>query len=148
MSPDGYYEDVRDLGAVRARLLDPLGPGGNRSFVTETFDVASDRRIERASQQADDDAILLVEGSFIQRPELRPHWDFVIFLDVPTEEAHRRGMARDQVAMGGVDRASELYRKRYEPAFTRYVLECDPIGQADAVIDNMIIGSASLVRPR
>ena len=33
LSPDGYYEDARDLKAMRRLLLDPLGPGGDGGYV-------------------------------------------------------------------------------------------------------------------
>jgi uridine kinase len=33
-------------------------------------------------EYADADAILLFDGIFLHRPELRPYWDFSIFLAV------------------------------------------------------------------
>ena len=38
-SAEGYYFDARDLVAIRALLLDPLGPRGDRQYRTASFDL-------------------------------------------------------------------------------------------------------------
>ena len=136
MSPDGYYEDARDLEAIRHLLLDPLGPGGDGNYVTASFDLHRDKPLERTPERATNDAVLVVDGTFLQRPELRDAWDFVIFLDVPAEEARRRGVERDASLLGGTAAAAELYDRRYGPAFARYEAECRPADHADVVLDN------------
>lgn len=136
LSADGYYEDARDLAAVRKFLLDPLGPGGSRLYATGTFNLERDEPLRPDVRCAPDDAVLIADGTFLQRLELRSAWDFIIFLDVPEEEARRRGVKRDATALGGPDATSELYVRRYGPAFTRYKAECSPSENADVVIDN------------
>ena len=136
LSPDGYYEDGRNIEAVRRLILDPLGPGGNGTYAVATFDLQRDQPLEPVFHAASENAVLIVDGTFLQRPELRSAWDFVIFLDVTEEEARRRGVARDSEGLGGQVRASELYERRYCPAFTRYAAECSPIDNADLVIEN------------
>lgn len=136
LSPDGYYEDARDFDAMRLLLLDPLGPSGDRLYVTATFDLERDEALELIPRLASDNAVLVVDGTFLQRPELRSAWDYVIFLDVPAEEARRRGIERDFFALGGEASTSELYMRRYGPAFTRYEAECRPAEQANVLIDN------------
>jgi uridine kinase len=136
LSPDGYFEDARDLDAIRNLLLEPLGPNGDRRYVTQTFDLERDQAVVPTVQRAEEGSILIVDGTFLQRPELRSAWDFVIFLDVPEHEARRRGINRDAAAMGGQASASELYTRRYGPAFSRYESECNPAERADVVVDN------------
>jgi uridine kinase len=148
LSPDGYYDDARDLRAVRRLLLDPLGPGGNRHYVAQIFDLERDRPVEPEVQRAEDDAVLLVDGTFLQRPELRSAWDFVIFLQVAEEEAQRRGVERDFAAAGGRAIAANLYARRYGPAFKRYEAECAPADRADALVDNPRSPSATLPSAR
>jgi uridine kinase len=80
LSADGYYFDARDLPAIRAMLLDPLGPNGNRLYRTASFDLDNDRPIEQTPQLAPADAVLIVDGTFLQRPELRDGWDVTIFV--------------------------------------------------------------------
>ena len=148
LSPDGYYEDARDLDAIRDLLLEPLGPGGNRLYVRQTYDLERDQPVDPEVQRAPEDAVLIVDGTFLQRPELQSAWDYVIFLDVPEDEARHCGVSRDCVSLGGHAGASKLYLRRYGPAFTRYELECSPAGRANAVIDNSTYLSATLVRAR
>ena len=74
-----------------------------------------------------------VDGEFLQRPELKAAWDFIVFLDVSAEEARRRGVERDASFL---ENASELYDHRYGPAFDRYERECRPAEHADVVITN------------
>lgn len=135
-SSAGYYEDARDLDAIRALLLEPLGPNGNLRYAVATFDLQRDERLEPEMLTASSDAVLIVDGTFLQREELRSGWDFVVFLDVPEEEARRRGVARDSAAVGGEAHVRSLYDRRYGPAFNRYETECGPVGRADVVIDN------------
>lgn len=127
LSADGYYEDARDLAAIRRLLLDPLGPDGDRRFATRHFDLAADAPLKPRFANAPENSILIVDGTFLQRPELRPDLDLIVFLDVPEDEALRRGIARDPAQ-------SERHRRRYQPAFDRYVRECAPLDNADFVV--------------
>jgi uridine kinase len=136
MSPEGYYQDARDLEAIRHLLLDPLGPRGDRKYVRASFDLDRDEPLDGEPERATEDAVLIVDGTFLQRPELSDAWDFVIFLDVPAEEARQRGVERDAPALGGTAAAAELYDRRYCPAFDRYESECRPADHADVVLDN------------
>src|SRR5262249_40321170 len=74
-SAEGYYYDARDLAAVRRLLLDPLGPQGNRLYRTQSFDLENDLPVEQEPQLAPADALLVVDGTFLQRPELGDGWD-------------------------------------------------------------------------
>ena len=138
-SPDGYYEDARDLAAVRTLLLDPLGPAGTRHIALASFDLDRDRPIDTGLSRAGDSTILVMDGTLLQRPELADAWDLMIFLDVPAHVARERGVARDAALLGGLDVAAELYRRRYEPAFKRYEKECNPLEAADVVISPVTI---------
>ena len=126
MSPEGYYRDARDLGAVRRLLLDPLGPGGDRLYRTEAFDLERDEPVEQEARRASSNAVLVVDGTFLQRPELGGCWDYVIFVDVPQAVAIRRGAVRDAQLLGGEESARAAHRGRYQGAFTIYETECNP----------------------
>jgi uridine kinase len=135
-SPVGYYEDARDLAALRHRLLEPCGPDGGRLVVTRAFDLDADRPISTEPRRIADDALLIVDGTFLQRPELAGLWDVVLFLRVSAREARRRGIARDGAALGGEALTARLYDERYEPAFVRYDRACRPEATADLLIDH------------
>lgn len=136
LSAEGYYRDARDLAAIRRLLLDPLGPGGSRQYATASFDLEADLPIDEPTRLAAQDAILIVDGTFLQRPELAGAWDAVIYIEVPRELATLRGIARDAERLGGPAAATQVYAARYAPAETLYLSECDPLDGADARVDN------------
>ncbi len=115
-SPEGYYYDARDLQAVRRLLLDPLGPGGDRLYRTASFDLEKDLPFDAPATAAPSNAILIVDGTFLQREELAGGWDAAIYLKVSEAVSEKRGIARDAMLLGGGEAAIELYTKRYSPA--------------------------------
>ena len=69
LSAEGYLDDARDWAAVRRALLDPLGPGGTLEYRTATFDLERDIPVGQRTGTAASDAILIVDGTFLQRTE-------------------------------------------------------------------------------
>jgi len=134
-SAEGYYRDARDLAAIRRELLDPLGSGGSRLIRMETFDLASDRLVDRPAVCVPEDTILIVDGTFLARPELSNSWDVHIFLRTRRETSRARGMARDIAAGGDPDQVRVIYDQRYLPAFDLYLSEADPEARSDILID-------------
>lgn len=135
-SAEGYYHDARDLPAINAFLLDPLGPGGNGWYRTASFDLHNDLPIEQDPQFAPADAILIVDGTFLQRSELRGGWDLAIFVETSEHVSERRGIDRDTALLGGAEATRQLYANRYRPAFDLYERLCAPASVADAIFNN------------
>jgi uridine kinase len=135
-SPEGYYYDARDLAAVRTLLLAPLGPEGDRLYRTQSFDLENDVPVEQEPQLAPADAILVVDGTFLQRPELRDGWDVTIFVKTSERISEHRGVTRDAGRLGGEDVARQLYAERYRPAFDLYERLCAPEKNADVLLVN------------
>ena len=136
LSPEGYLDDARDWQAIGDVLLRPLGPDGNRAYRTETFDLSRDEPVERPTRVAPPDATLIVDGTFLQRPELAGCWDMVVFVDVSEEVAMARGIARDAPDMGGLDAARDAHARRYQPAFDIYEARYRPKSSADIIFCN------------
>jgi uridine kinase len=135
-SAEGYYYDARDLAAVRTFLLAPLGPEGDRRYRTKSFDLENDIPVEQEPQLAPVDAILIVDGTFLQRLELRDGWDVTIFVKTSDLASELRGVSRDAGRLGGEDAARQLYADRYRPAFDLYERLCAPEKNADVVLIN------------
>lgn len=135
MSAEGYYRDARDLAAIRRELLDPLGPGGGRMIRTETFDLAADAAVTLERVCVPLATMVLVDGTFLARPELSSAWDVHIFLVTSREVTRERGVCRDAAASGGRDLAEAIYDQRYLPAFDLYLAEADPEAHAGILID-------------
>ncbi|QRE77312.1 uridylate kinase [Methylobacterium aquaticum] len=135
-SPEGYYHDARDLPAVVTLLLAPLGPRGDGTYRTASFDLDADAPIAQEPRRAAEDAILIVDGTFLQRSELSDHWDATLFVRTSVETAEARGLGRDRDRLGGEAAARDLYAGRYRPAYVLYESLCDPEAKSDAIIDN------------
>ena len=66
-------------------MLRPLGPDGDGRYTPGTFDYRSDTTAAAAPQPAMPGAVLLFDGVFLLRPELRGFWDVSIYLHVDPE---------------------------------------------------------------
>ena len=143
-TPESYYHEMFDTDAIRAVLLDPLGPGGSRRYRTEIMDLRGRTPIDSPERVATADAILVADGAFLQKPDLIGHWDLRIYVDVDFAEVQRRGAERDQAWMESYEQAAERYRTYYVPGERLYVSEIDPAARADIVIDNRDFSAPSV----
>lgn len=145
-SADGYYEDAYDFPEFVRLVLTPLGPDGSREYRQRIIDLPTDEPIDEPPIRATADEILIVDGSFLQRPELAAHWDVVVFVDTDFDTAKTRGSSRDAAAFGGIDVASKAFDNRYHAAARRYLAEVDPATKADIVINNNDVENPVLTR--
>jgi uridine kinase len=80
-------------------------------------------------------APLVVDGVFLQRPQLRPLWTLTVWLDIPPAETLRRAVVRDLDRFGSAAEVERRYRARYLPAQDLYRAEAHPLESADVVLD-------------
>jgi len=138
-SPEGFYLDSYEYDRFRADVLDPFGPGGDRVYRSAAHDVATDAVLDVEPRIAGLDAILLVDGIFLHREELRDHWDLSVYLDVPRSVTAARMALRD----GGAPDVDA----RYVEGQRIYHRACDPAGRASVVVDNSDLARPVIVRP-
>ena len=136
LSPEGYYRFAFDYPAFRASLLLPLGPGGDRRYRLAIFDQRHDTPVETPECEASPDAILLVDGVFLLRPELDDLWDFRIFVDADVNVAIERAIRRDMTVATSLERVRETYRRRYVPGERIYLETVRPMAKADLILGN------------
>jgi uridine kinase len=144
-SAEGYYYDARDHAAIMRLLLVPLGPSGSRLYRTTSFDLEKDEPIVQEPLCAPDDSVLIFDGTFLQRPELRDGWDVTIFVKTSAEIAERRVDGRGAAQSGVPDAARKLYVERYRAAFELYEDLCAPEDIADVVLTNDDLERPSVV---
>ena len=72
-TPQSYYDEGHDYPALRDLLLRPLGPGGGRRVRTAMFDSFHDAPVPEQWHLTRENTILIVDGAYLQRPELRSH---------------------------------------------------------------------------
>jgi len=135
-SPGGYFRDSSNYAGLVEALLEPLGPGGTRFCRRALFDFRSDAPVDAPLEEAASDAVLLFDGVFLLRPELRRHWDFSIFLRVDFEVTVRRAEERDLDLFGTRADVRLRYKRRHVPGQQLYLSEVHPERWASVVIDN------------
>jgi uridine kinase len=132
-SPEGFYLDSYDYPALRTHLLDPLGPGGSGRYRSAIFDHVTDSPLPVQEHIAPAGSVLILDGLFLHRQELRRHWDLSIFLDAPFEVTIPRCAARGP-GWGSPDPTAPSNR-RYVEGQQIYLRENQPRNLASVVID-------------
>jgi uridine kinase len=142
-SPEGFYLDSYDYPTFRRVLIDPFRDGAQTAAATgfqlAAFDVVRDAPVESQWVTAPLDAVLVVDGIFLNRPQLRDLWDWSIWLDVPFEMAFARMALRDGSDPDPDAPANARYRQGQE----LYLNEARPREAASVIVDN-----TDLARPR
>jgi len=130
-NPDGYYRDSYNYEALKHNLLDPLKKG-DLKYRSKYFDYSTNNRITNNFKIADKEAILIFDGVFSNRPELRDYWDYSIYLHIDEDESIKRGLKRN----GDNMEALKLYNTRYIRGQRIYQDEAEPLKYASIIIDN------------
>ena len=121
-SPEGFFHDSYDYEQLKAVLLDPLSEGGSGQYRVAAFDHRSDSPVHAPPETAARGDILLFDGIFLHRLELRAYWDYSIFLEVSFAVSIPRGAQRDDsspdpeaASNQRYVRGQELYLRSSEP---------------------------------
>ncbi len=141
-SPEGYFADLYNYAALKAVLLDPLSRGGSGRYRVAIFDHRSDSPVSEPDQHALPASILVLDGIFLHRPELRHYWDFSIFLDAAfgvsvSRSGERDGTSPDPGAPGN---------RRYVEGQQLYLQSCTPSLHATVTIDNNELSAPFVVQ--
>ncbi|GAA3747080.1 hypothetical protein GCM10022239_23210 [Leifsonia bigeumensis] len=113
------YRDAYDYSLLRRVLVDPFHTAGSTGFVLTGFDEVRDQPVFQPKwMSAGPDAILVVDGVFLNRPELAGLWNYSIWLSTPLIESGDEEVMRDSAA-------DEAYLK-----------DANPSEKATTIIDN------------
>jgi uridine kinase len=141
-SPEGYFADSYNYAALKKHLLDPLSPGGSRRYRAAVFDHVTDTPVSIPEREAPASSVLLFDGIFLHRPELRPYWDASIFLQVDFAVSVSRCASRD----GSSPDPFATTNRRYVEGQRLYLIACEPAQQATITIDNNNLSRPSFVK--
>lgn len=130
-SPEGFYRDSFNLESLRQHLLDPFRAGSE--YRLHMFDYRVDSPDPSMLYEFKPGTVLVFDGVFSLRPELRGYWDLSIYLSITEDESLKRGIERNP---GGKEELSRRYRTRYIPGQHLYKEEARPEEYADIVLDN------------
>ena len=141
--PDGFFLDSFDDERLRADVLDPLGVGGDGVVRRKAFDHVRDSPVDAPSEQVPPGVVLVLDGLFLHRDELRDGFDWSVFLRVPFAVSVARTAARD----GSSPDPDAASNRRYVLGQRRYLRECDPGSRASVVVDNTDLERPFVVAP-
>ena len=140
-SPEGYYLDSYDYPRVRAELLDPLGPGGDRRIRRAVHDVATDQPVASAVETVPRAACCSSTGSSCtDRSSERSGTCPCSWRCRPRSALHRCA-ARD-----GTSPAPEANR-RYVEGQRIYLKRAGHASVATLVIDNTDLAAPDILDP-
>lgn len=141
-SPEGFWLDSYDYDRFMADVLDAFGHNGSRRYRPAAHDVATDTAPAVDTLVAAPRSVLVVDGIFLQRPELAGAWHLSIFLDVPFVETARRMAVRDGTSAD----LTHPRTRRYVEGQRLYFAACDPRRRADVLVDNTDFDAPRLLR--
>jgi uridine kinase len=145
-TPRSYYEEAYDSTAFRDLLLWPLGPGGDRRCRTAIFDAFHDASLPEVWQAPGAEAVVVVDGIFLRKPEFAGCWEYGIWLDVDFETMVARARRRDVAWVGSETVVEQRYRRHWIPTHELYERLTDAPARADAVVDNRDLEHPRLLR--
>jgi uridine kinase len=143
-SPEGYYRDSYDYRRLRELLLNSLAAGASGRLRVAAFDHRRDTAISMPVQQAALDAVLILDGVFLHRPELQDSWDFSIFVHVGFDVALARCARRDRASPD----LSTVANRRYVDGQRHYFRDAQPWEHATVIVDNNDLAAPFVVDPR
>jgi len=108
-TPEEFYRESFDYSVLSRVLIDPFRMGGSTGFVTADFDVDRDAKIQPKWLTGPADAVLVIDGPFLNRPELRGQWNYSLWLSGAAEPV---------------------------PGAELYLASADPAAAASALIDD------------
>lgn len=104
------YGDAFDVSSFRRVLIEPFRLAGSTGFVAAFWDETRDQPVEPKWLTAPEDAVLVVDGEFLQRPDISGIFNVMVWLH------------------GASDNPGAIAK--------RYIKEVKPVDRADAVYDN------------
>ena len=131
-SADGYYSDSFDYSLFRRVLIEPFRMAGSTGFQLVGFDEERNVGEEMRWVTGPKDAFLIVDGVFLNRPELRGLWHASVWLDVPMATAYER--LHERLGVDGDPTVPS--NARYVGGQALYRKDDDPTARATALVDN------------
>lgn len=126
-----YYHLQWRYDYLIRKLLQPLKNGYSLNDTLEFYDKVTDSYVLRQIEVPAGTTVI-VEGVFLQRPELRSYFNKVIYLDVDRKQRLKRVLERDTY-IGSTEEITLKYERRYFAAEEVYLQMCNPHKQADEI---------------
>lgn len=135
-SPSGYYNNAYNIEGIIEFLLKPISIVPEYKYISKLHDIEKDIILSPDWINAKSKSILIVDGSFSLRKELRPYIDFGIYLDVDFSISENRAVKRDESLFGSKESARKMTKDRYQAAHKIHLEENDPKSFSHIIVMN------------
>lgn len=142
-SPQGFWEDSYDYEAFERFVLAPL-TGDGRTYIPASHDLNTDELLTGPRLELERSSVVVVDGIFLHREELRRVWDFSIFLEVDFAVSVARMALRD----GSSPDPGHPSNRRYVDGQRLYFDSCAPWALASINVDNNDLSAPAIVEVR
>lgn len=126
------YYDLQWRYEYLVEAVNTIKDGTKNQVAVELYDKENDNYFKQ-SYDVTERTIVIVEGIFLQRKELKGIFDFMIYIDIPETVRLERVLKRDTY-IGNEQQIVDKYQNRYFPAERKYFIEYQPNKSADYVI--------------
>jgi uridine kinase len=120
LEASAVYNDGYDYSLLQRVLLDPFRATSGTGFVLAAFDAERDAPMQSKWTTAPPDALLVIDGPFLNRPPLADRWNYSIWVEREASNADAAGRPDDVAAT----------------ADAIYLADANPRATATAIIDN------------
>jgi uridine kinase len=127
-----FYRHAFRWEELFSRVIEPLRERRSLDTVVDLVQFPSDAVAPRRFHFESID-VILVEGIFLLRHELRPRYDLAVWIDCSFDVALERALLRNQEGLSPVQLCAD-YHRIYFPAQRHHLDRDDPIGSADLLL--------------
>lgn len=145
LSAEGYYHDSFDYPALLRECLKPFLVGAGQVQIAQ-YDYRADAGRSVHVAEIPPRAVLIFDGVFLLREQLRDQWTLSIYLTVSPQETLRRAIVRDVDLFGSHEEVERRYLGRYLPGQALYRSEVDPEAVAHVVVNNDRVDTPKISR--
>lgn len=135
-SAQGFYDHSFNYEALIANVLKPLGPDGDLKYRAVFFDLNSNSEVPTPRCMANPTDVLIVDGIFLHRAELRDYWNLSVFVHADFEVTTKRAQVRDLHLFESPEKVRQMYAQRYIPGQKIYLKKTSPSSLANVIWNN------------
>lgn len=127
-----YYDLQWNYDYLMNEVVNSIKKGADFNTKVELYDKDNDTYF-LSETNVPVGSIVIIEGVFLQRQELKGAFDYMIYIDIPEEIRLNRVLERDGY-IGDKEQIKAKYDNRYFPAEHHYIEICSPSENADYII--------------
>ncbi len=142
-----YYDSAFEYRRCRSWVLDPLEPNGSRRCRLAYWDSSTDRPASPDLTSVAEDAVLIVDGAFLLRPELCECWDLLVWPHISFDAMVARAVERDVAWAGDPRSCPSPVHGPLTKVHELYERQAGGQDRADLVVDNSLLGSLECCAP-